>query len=122
MAILLKTKLQFFNMKIKCYSVRLKSLISISDKAYKATAFDGSEDIIPKSQVLAIDYDSQKSDAYYISEWILERKNIQFSRKKERVFDTISRKIEHNIVTIVETMSPEKIEPIKTSPDESLIR
>ncbi len=109
-------------MKIKCYSVRLRSLISISDKAYKATAFDGSEDIIPKSQVLAIDYDTQKSDAYYISEWILERKNIQFSRKKERIFNTISRKIEHNIVTIVETISPDKIEPKKTFPNESLIR
>lgn len=37
-------------MKTKCYSVRLASLVSISDKAYKATAFDGSTAIIPKSQ------------------------------------------------------------------------
>jgi|GEM_PF-1136309 len=109
-------------MKIKCYSVRLKSLISISDKAYKATAFDGSEDIIPKSQVLGIDYDSQKSDAYYISEWILEKKSIQFSRKKERIFNTVTKKIEHNILTIVETIYPDKIDPQKTTPDESLIR
>ena len=39
-------------MKVLCYSVRLSSLTSISEKAYKAVAFDGSEAIIPKSQVL----------------------------------------------------------------------
>lgn len=38
-------------MKVLCYSVRLSSLTSISEKAYKAVAFDGSEAIIPKSQV-----------------------------------------------------------------------
>ena len=39
-------------MKVLSYSVRLSSLTSISEKAYKAVAFDGSEAIIPKSQVL----------------------------------------------------------------------
>ena len=39
-------------MKVLCYSVRLSSLTSISEKAYKAVAFDGSEAIIPKSQAL----------------------------------------------------------------------
>ena len=42
-------------MKVLCYSVRLSSLTSISEKAYKAVAFDGSEAIIQKSQVLGQD-------------------------------------------------------------------
>ena len=54
-------------MKVLCYSVRLKSLTSISEKAYKAVSFDGSEAILPKSQVLAQDYDVQKLEAYWIS-------------------------------------------------------
>lgn len=58
-------------MKVLCYSVRLKSLTSISEKAYKAVSFDGSEAILPKSQVLAQDYDVQKSEAYWISKWLL---------------------------------------------------
>lgn len=75
-------------MKTKCYSVRLNGLVSISDKAYKAYAFDGSEDIIPKSQVFGMDWDVQKSEAYWIAAWILEKKNIQYSRKKVAWFDS----------------------------------
>ena len=70
-------------MKVLCYSVRLSSLTSISEKAYKAVAFDGSEAIIPKSQVLGQDYDVSKSEAYWISEWILRQKDLQYSGKKE---------------------------------------
>jgi hypothetical protein len=74
-------------MKTLCYSVRLSSLTSISEKAYKAEAFDGSEAIIPKSQVFGQDYDVQKSDAYWVSAWILEQKSLQYSAKKEAWFD-----------------------------------
>jgi len=74
-------------MKTLCCSVRLDSLISISDKAYKARAFDGSEAIIPKSQFFGRDYEVLKSDAYWISAWILERKDLQYSGKKVAWFD-----------------------------------
>jgi hypothetical protein len=74
-------------MRIKCNSVRLQSLVSISDKAYKATGFDGSEAILPKSQVFGVDHEVHKSDAYWISAWILEQKDLQFSTKKEAWFD-----------------------------------
>jgi len=74
-------------MKTKCYSVRLKSLVSISDRAFKAVAFDGSTAIIPKSQVFGTDDSIYKSDAYWISAWILEKKDIQYSTKKETLFD-----------------------------------
>lgn len=74
-------------MKTKCYSVRLESLRSISDKAFKATAFNGSTAIIPKSQVFGKDWDVMKSEAYWISSWILEQKSIQYSGKKEAWFD-----------------------------------
>ena len=74
-------------MKTKCYSVRLESLVSISDKAYKARSFDGSVDILPKSAVYGQDLGVMKSDAYWIAGWILEKKNIQWSPKKEAWFD-----------------------------------
>ncbi len=73
--------------KVLCYSVRLQSLVSISDKAYVATSFDGSKDVLPKSQVFGQDYDVQKSDAYWIAAWILEKKNIQYSGKKRAWLD-----------------------------------
>lgn len=75
--------------KIKCYSVRLSSLTDISEKAYRATAFDGSSAIIPKSMVMRMDYDVQKSDAYWIAAFILEKEDckLQYSYKKEAWFD-----------------------------------
>lgn len=73
-------------MKTLCYSVRLKSLVQISSKAFKATAFDGSSDIIPASQVFGEDCDVGKSDAYWISAWILEKKSLQYSAKKQAWF------------------------------------
>ena len=75
-------------MRVKCVSVRLESLVSISEKAYKATAFDGSTAIIPKSQVYGRDWDVLKSEAWWISCWILEQKpELQFSWKKTATFD-----------------------------------
>lgn len=74
-------------MKNLCYSVRLESLVRISDKAFKATAFDGSSDIIPASQIFGQDFEVSKSDAWWISAWILEKKSIQYSTKKQAWFD-----------------------------------
>ena len=96
-------------MKSLCYSVRLESLTVISDKCYKATAFDGSEALIPKSQVFGQDYSVQKSDAYWISEWILRQKDLQYSGKKEAWFDKDTGKMLPTYT--VEKHTPEKIEP-----------
>ena len=74
-------------MKTLCYSVRLASLARISDKAYCATAYDGKSDIIPASQVFGIDRDVTKSNAWWISAWLLGRKSIQYSRNKQALFD-----------------------------------
>lgn len=60
-------------MKSLCYSVRLSSLTAISDKCYLATAFDGSEALIPKSQVFGQDYSVSKSEAFgnfYLGRWL----------------------------------------------------
>lgn len=93
----------------KCYSVRLQSLISISDKAYKATSFDGSSDIIPKSQVFGVDYDVQKSEAYWIAAWLLEKKHIQYSTNKEAWFGEDGRMLP---TYHVEKHKPEKKESL----------
>jgi hypothetical protein len=109
-------------MKTKVISVRLQSLIRISDKAYKATAFDGSSDIILASQVFGFDYDVQKSDAYWISAWILEKKELQYSDKKIAWFNQDTNRIEPNIVTIVEKHKAERIEPKEVKPIKELSR
>lgn len=109
-------------MKTKCLSVRLLSLESISEKAYKAKSFDGREAIIPKSQVFGQDFNAQKSDAYWISEWILEQKDIQFSRKRIAWFDHETGELKPNIRIEVETHVPKKIDPKEIKPDEDLTR
>lgn len=98
-------------MRIKCYSVRLASLELISPLAYKAIAFDGSKAIIPASQVYGRDEDVDKSDAYWISAWILEKKSIQYSRKKSAFFDKDTRKMLPDI--IIEKHHPDYVQPVK---------
>lgn len=73
-------------MRIKCYSVRLQALFGISEKACKAIDFNGNEAIIPKSQIFEQDFEVAKSEAWWISEWILKRKDIQFSTNKVKWF------------------------------------
>ncbi len=95
-------------MKTKCYSVRVESMRKISEKAYKVRSFDGNEDIIPASQVFGPDYDVQKSEAYWISAWILEKKSLQYSAKKTAWFDSETRK---QLPTYtVERHTPDKVE------------
>jgi len=107
-------------MKTKCYSVRLQSLTSISDKCYKAVAFDGSEALIPKSQVFGTDYNVNKSDAWWISAWILEQKSLQYSQKKSAWFNKETGQMEPSIK--VEKHTPEKVAAIEPKADASLTR
>lgn len=96
-------------MRTLCYSVRLESLTQISDKAYKATAYDGSSDIIPASQVYGQDYEVEKSEAWWISAWILGKKDIQFSTKKKAWFDESGNMLPSYTVT---NHTPEKKESV----------
>jgi len=107
-------------MKTKVISVRLQSLVRISDKAYKAIGFDGSTDIIPASQVFGQDDDVQKCEAYWISEWILEKKEIQYSNKKIAWFNTDTGCFEPHV--IVEHHKPTRVEPQTIEPHASLTR
>lgn len=95
-------------MKTLCYSVRLESLVRISDKAFRATAFDGSSDIIPASQIFGNDWDVSKSDAYWIAAWVLKNKNLQYSEKKQAWFDE-NRKMLPTYT--IERHTPEKMTP-----------
>lgn len=74
-------------MRTLCYSVRLESLYEISEKAYKARSFDGNEVILPKSCVFGQDLEVGKTEAYWIAAWILPKKSLQYSDKKQRWFD-----------------------------------
>lgn len=106
-------------MRILCYSVRLESLTRISDKAYKAVAFDGSSDVIPASQVFGQDWDVQKSDAYWISAWILEKKSIQYSAKKQAWFDENGKMLP---TYTIERHTPDKVEAKESNEIDDLKR
>ncbi|MEI7675744.1 MAG: hypothetical protein WCJ03_03100, partial [Bacteroidales bacterium] len=104
-----------------CYSVRLASLVGISAKAYKATAFDGSSAIIPKSQVKGTDYDVQKSEAYWIAAWFLEKEDVhlQCSYKKEAWFDENGNMLP---TYHIEKHTPEKKNPLQSNQIDELAR
>jgi hypothetical protein len=94
------------------------SLVRISDKAHKATSHDGSSDIIPSSQIFGQDYDVQKSEAYWISAWILDKKSLQYSTKKEAWFDSESGRMLPTYT--VEKHKPAKIEKTEVEPIKEL--
>lgn len=99
----------------KCYSVRLSEMRRISDKAYLAKAFDGSEAIIPASQVFGVDYSVAKSDAWWISAWILERKELQYSPKKVAVFNEAGKIVPSVTIT---THTPSAQTPVDNTIEE----
>ncbi|MFV0468660.1 MAG: hypothetical protein ACK5MK_07010 [Dysgonomonas sp.] len=112
-------------MTTKCYSVRLAEFYPISNKCYKAVAFDGSEALIPASQYFGIDSDVSKSDAAWISEWILERKNLQYSKKKSAYM--VHSEYDNDVAIyapkkIVKTHNPSKKNPIEPRTIKSLER
>jgi hypothetical protein len=108
--------------KTKVYSVRLQSLRSISDKAYEATAFDGSKAILPKSQVFSPDWGVSKSDAHWIAAWVLEKKELQYSSKKVGWYNHSTGRIEPNFEVEIEHHVPSLIDPKSPAADADLTR
>lgn len=106
-------------MKTLCYSVRLESLVRISRRTFRATAIDGSSDIIPVSTVFGMDYTVRTRDAYWISAWILEQKNIHYSKRKPALFDNDRRQLP---TYTIERNTPEKKEAKKCNEIETLKR
>jgi len=104
-------------MKTLCYSVRLQGLTDISEKAYKAVGFDGSEAIIPKSQVFGEDFEVQKSQAFWISAWILEKKDLQYSSKKSAWFNESG---EREPTYTVEHFTPKSVSAVESNEIEEL--
>ncbi len=100
-------------MKIKCYSVRLESMTPVSSACYRAKAFDGSEALIPSSQVYGIDHEVSKSEAWWISAWILEKKSLQYSSKKEAWFESESGKMLPTYTVTHHT--PQRKEPVESN-------
>jgi len=101
-----------------CYSVRLESLVIISDKCYKARGFDGSEDLIPSRFVYGQDYEVQKCNAYWIAAWILEKKHLQYSTKKAARFTDEGVRlpnitIEHHTPDVVVAVESNEIQELK---------
>lgn len=106
-------------MRTKCYSVRLESLIKITPKAYKAVAYDGSEAVIPASQVMGRDWDVASSEAYWIAAWVLEKSRLQYSGKKEAWFDENRRQLP---TYTVQRHRPERMQPLEDNSVKELER
>lgn len=107
-------------MRVKCYSIKLDSLYQITEKCYKAIAFDGSEALIPVSQYYGIDHDVTKSEAHWVSEWILDKIDIQHSRKKEGHFN--SKTGERMPIYNFDKHVPKKIIDVNIDIDNELIK
>lgn len=105
--------------KIKAYSVRVKSIKDVSDKAVLIESFDGRKDIFPNSQIFANDYDVEKSIAIWVAAWILEKKDIQFSRKKIAWFNELGEMLPRYQI---KKHVPENKEAVATKPNKALIR
>lgn len=105
---------------VLCVSVRLESMDQISDKAYVARDFNGNEDVIPASQVFGIDWDVAKSEAWWISKWILEKKKITYSAKKTAWFNSITRVKKPNITITHHT--PDDVKPLEQNKIDSLAK
>lgn len=108
-------------MKDLCYSVRLQSLTpSRSGKAFLAEDFNGNSDWIPSQFVYEQDWDVTKSEAWWISAWILDKKNITYKGKKEAWFH---RKTRRRLPTYEFTKhTPKKVENKNVKPDKNLVR
>lgn len=109
-------------MKRLCYSVRLKSLEPISDKCYKAVAFDGSEALIPKSQIYGPDYEVEKSEAWWINAWILKVKELQYSKHKAGYYNPTTKQVEKESSKEITIHVPAEIEPKNIEYDGELFK
>lgn len=118
-------------MKVKCHLVKLKELVSISAKCYKATDFSGNTALIPKSQVFPLM--KWGSDSVYISAWILKQKELIYSNaeywvekstgKAELSIEDKKKKREKGkLHETVEVHVPEYIAPINTQIHEDLLK
>ena len=105
---------------MKCYLVKLQEFRQITPKCYKAVDFSGHEDLIPASQVCGI-MQGKAGVNVYISAWILEQKNLQYSAKNP-VEVKPGQSSNGDVVAIVKH-TPPKLEPEKgVAADASLTR
>ena len=63
------------------YRVKYQELKDISEKAVVVKCFDGSEDVLPKSQIID-EFSLGKTESVLVPCWLAEKKNIQYSEKK----------------------------------------
>lgn len=101
--------------KTKVYSVKVKEVVSVSDRAVRLVGFDGKDDIFPTSCIFGEDYDREKTPSLWVAAWILEKKQLQYSTKKAGWFNPATNMVEPTISVTVEKHVPAKIEPVKNT-------
>lgn len=108
--------------RVKCYRIRLESLVSISAKCYKATAFDGSTALVPKSVVYGTGSGEAPSQACWVAAWFMEKPDnaLQHSRKHIGWFDKESGRMLPHIVVQKHVPAPKP--PVQRPVPQSLKR
>lgn len=96
--------------------VKFQSIKAISEKAVVIKCWDGSEDVIPTSQIL--EGASAADGECWIASWILPQKNLQYSDKNTRWIDEVSGAMRPDY--IVEKHSAEKVNPVESNDIASL--
>lgn len=105
----------------KCFSVAVKDCQRISANCFRVVTYDGSEALVPVSQVYGTD--PLKPGNMLLTSWILERKNLQYSSKTpiwvdEHSGNVVKRGQLHSTVH----HKPPVLQPVKIEADADLIR
>lgn len=83
-------------------SVKVKEAKRITEKAWLLQTWDGREDIVPASQIEGWDTEN----ALWVSEWILEKKDLQWSSKRKAFKTKDGRMV---LADCIRKHTPEKI-------------
>lgn len=104
------------NKMIKCFCIKAKSIVDISAKCLKVSDYNGNEELIPKSQVYG--FSDGNSQCIWIAAWLVEKRTLTYSAKKEGWFDANG----NNYSAITEKIVPEEVSPSKVEEIAELLR
>jgi hypothetical protein len=95
--------------KTKCFSIKLKSIKEYSNQSFLITLWSGQQVFIPKSHVFGNDHEENKSEAHWISEWILNKKQVPIPDRRAGWYNHAIGRIEPCFSTTIEHHTPKKI-------------
>ena len=101
----------------KCFCIKAKSIVDISAKCLKVSDYNGNEELIPKSQVYGFS-DGGNTQSIWIAAWLVEKRSLNYSTKKEGWFDASG----NNYCSVTEKIIPEEVMPSEVEEITELLR